>query len=97
MAKKIIRTEKAILDRINIYKFWSDHNLSNRYSEKLELLFQQYATLISEFPKIGLQTTKEGIRYKVVRNFKIFYQEEEDQIVIFRVWDVRQDPESFEL
>ena len=56
MAKKIEWTLTSIQDRFRIYHFWIDNNRSVSYSNKLELLFNEAAKLISEFPEIGTET-----------------------------------------
>ena len=56
MAKKIEWTQSAIQDRFNIYHFWTANNNSDTFSKKLEILFNEAAKLISEFPDIGAET-----------------------------------------
>ena len=65
MAKKIEWTETSIRDRFSIYEFWIRNNKSDSYSKKLEILFNEAARLISEFPEIGTETDFPGIRVKV--------------------------------
>lgn len=97
MAKKIVWTQTAIHDRFRIYQYWFQKNKSNLFSEKLERLFNAAATLLSEFPEIGTQTEFEGIRVKVIRNYRLFYQNHPDKIQIIRVWDSRQNTDSLAL
>ena len=94
MAKKIRWTTRSITDRILIYKYWLERNQSNTYPEKLEQLFEKSAELISNFPNIGNQTNYRNVYSKVVRDYKIFYRIETDEIQILRVWDTRQHPDS---
>ena len=97
MAKKIEWTQTSIEDRFRIYNFWIDNNRSDSYSEKLEILFNEAAKLISEFPEIGTETDYPDLRVKVVRSYKIFYISEVDKILIIRVWDSRQNPSDLKL
>lgn len=97
MVKEVIWTEKSLRDRLYIYHFWSTHNQSNTFSEKLELLFTESAHLLARFPHIGTKTNIEGVRIKVVRSFKILYQVSPDKILILRIWDGRQDPKTLKL
>lgn len=94
MAKKIRWTNSSIIDRTNIYKYWLERNQSDSFPEKLEQLFEKSAELISEFPNIGTRTNYKNVHSKVVRNYKIFYRIEPDEIQILRVWDTRQHPDS---
>jgi len=90
MAKKVRWTTRAIIDRINIYRYWLENNKSNDYSEKLEKLFEKSAVTISGFPHIGTPTNYREVRAKIVRDYKIFYRIKPDEIQILRVWDTRQ-------
>ena len=97
MAKKVRWTTRSINDRTDIYKYWLERNQSDSYPEKLEQLFEKSAELISNFPNIGIRTNYRNVYSKVVRDYKIFYRIETDEIQILRVWDTRQHPESTEL
>ena len=97
MAKKIRWTTRSIIDRTDIYKYWLERNQSDVYPEKLERLFEKSAKLISNFPNIGARTDYRNVYSKVVRDYKIFYRIEADEIQILRVWDTRQDPDSARL
>ena len=94
MAKKIRWTTRSIVDRTNIYRYWLERNQSDIYPNKLEQLFEKSAVIISNFPSIGTPTNYRNVYSKVVRDYKIFYRTEPDEIQILRVWDTRQDPDS---
>ena len=97
MARQIAWTLSAIEDRFHIYRFWETNNDSNRYSEKLEKLFNGAANLIAEFPGIGTKTNKEGVRVKIVKEFILFYTFNDSEIKILRVWDSRHNPTKLRL
>lgn len=90
MAKKVKWTTRSIIDRTNIYKFWLERNQSNTYPEK----FEKSADIISNFPNIGTRTNYRSVYSKVVRDYKILYRIEPEEIQILRVWDTRQHPDS---
>jgi toxin YoeB len=92
MAKKIKWTTRSLFDRTNIYRYWLNRNKSNEYSEKLESLFERSANVIANFPQIGTETKYRDVFAKVVKDYKIFYRIENDEIQILRVWDTRQLP-----
>ena len=97
MAKKIEWAQTSIQDRFKIYYFWIENNKSDSYSKKLEVLFNEAAKLISEFPEIGTETDFPNLRVKVIKSYKLFYLNNVDKIQIVRVWDSRQNPENIEL
>lgn len=94
MVKQVKWTSRSINDRVSIYKYWQQHNRSTEYSDKLELLFEKSANLISKFPHIGIKTGYRNVYSKVVRQYKLFYRIQEEEIQILRVWDTRQDPSA---
>ena len=97
MVKKIEWSHASVLDRFHIYQFWVEKNKSDSYSIKLEMLFNEAAKLISEFPEIGTQTDLPNLRVKLIRTYKLFYLNLPDKIQFVRVWDTRQDPQRLEL
>lgn len=94
MGKEVKWTNRAIVDRTNIYKYWLQRNQSNSYPQKLEELFEKSAEIIGKFPNIGRPTDYRNVLAKVVRGHKIFYRIKSDKIEILRVWDTRQHPNS---
>jgi len=96
MAKKIEWAQTSIQDRFKIYHFWTENNKSDSYSKKLEVLFNEAAKLISEFPEIGTETDFPDLRVKVIKSYKLFYLNNVDKIQIVRVWVSRQNPENIE-
>ena len=92
MAKQIVWTHKAQLDRKRILAYWKDRNKSDTYSKKLNQLFKHAINIIAEFPRIGKPTSDKNARTKVVKDYLIFYQESKTTIFILTIWDSRQDP-----
>lgn len=92
MVEKVVWTEKAVQDRFEIYRYWAARNRSSTYSEKLEALFKRYGELIAAYPEIGVKTSLREVRYRVVRDYKLFYKIEGQVVLVLRVWDVRQNP-----
>lgn len=97
MAKKpVIWSVRAQHDRIAILKYWIERNKSKTYSEKLFVLFNQAADLISDHPRIGKPTNYGNVRFKIVRDYLLFYEEMENVIEVLLVWDSRQNPDKLD-
>ena len=94
MAGKIEWTKQALKDRFQILSYWIRRNRSNSYSFKLNDLFVANVQLLAKYPKIGKKTIKPDVRIKVVKNYLLVYKVLNDRIVVLRVWDSRQNPES---
>ena len=97
MAKKIIWSLRAQNDRKEILHYWRIHNQSDTYSKKLNLFFRKAIALIANHPEIGRKTDLENVRVKLVRDYLVFYEETESQILILTVWDNRRNPENLRI
>ena len=90
MAKrKIVWTKKANVERKDILEYWINKNKSKTYSIKLNKLFIETLKLISEYPNIGRQTSEKNTRVTIVRDYLLFYEVNEKEIVVQSVWDGR--------
>ena len=98
MVKRIIWSKRAQNDRLEIFKYWINRNKSKKYSEKLNTLFKEAVKLISDYPKIGKLSDDKNVRLKIVRDYFIVYEmDNENQLIILAIWDVRQNPKKLKL
>jgi toxin YoeB len=96
MAKQIIWSLRAQKDKKEIFKYWSERNKSNRYSQKLNQLFKEAIQLLRDHPYIGRSTDDESVRIKIVKDYLLIYEVTETSINILSIWDGRQDPSKLE-
>ena len=92
MAKRIIWTPNARDEKKKILAYWLKRNKSNVYPKKLNTLFKQAIYLIANKPIPRRITDFEDVYVKIVRDYKIFFKEDENSIYIISIWDTRQDP-----
>jgi plasmid stabilization system protein ParE len=90
--RKIVWSLQARNNRIQILEFWIEHNHSKEYSTKLNNLFKEAAEFIAEFPAIGKLTEDKLARIKIVRDYWIVYDNDENTIFILAIFDSRQNP-----
>ena len=95
MAKEIVWSKRALIERFQILDYWINRNKSSVFSRKLDNLFIQNIELLTHHPFIGKKTNFKQVRIKIVRNYLIFYQIEETKINILSVKDGRQNPSKF--
>ncbi|MEO7176926.1 MAG: type II toxin-antitoxin system RelE/ParE family toxin [Saprospiraceae bacterium] len=93
MAKVVLWSHRAQIERRAILEYWLHHNKSTGYSKKLNQLFKVSVKIIANFPQIGKPTDDINTRIKIVRDYLIIYELTETQIHILTIWDSRQDPE----
>ncbi len=97
MAKQIVWTQRAQQDRIGILQYWRLCNKANAYSKKLNVFFRKAVAIIAMYPKLGHASSIEVVRIKPVRNYIIFYNEDDAHIYILLIWDNRRDPETINI
>lgn len=97
MAKRIIWTEKADFIFNKILEYYIHRNLSKEYSRKLNNDINAYLEILAKQPFPGKRVNDSDIHVAIKEHFKIFYQIEQDRLVIHLVWDCRQNPISLKL
>ncbi len=79
--QKIVWTKKANIERKEILEYWIDKNKSARFSKKLNLLFVESLKQICIYPNLGRKTSDEKTKVIIVRNYLIFYEFNEKEII----------------
>ncbi|HSJ66902.1 MAG TPA: type II toxin-antitoxin system RelE/ParE family toxin [Anditalea sp.] len=94
MAKRVVWTSTARLQRKEILSYWVRRTGSTKYSKKLSEVIRRRIKFIKEHNYLGKPTDYRLNRITAMGNFSIFYIIQETQIVITSVWDNRQDPDD---
>jgi addiction module RelE/StbE family toxin len=93
MARKIAWSRKSQQDKKDIFLYWNQRNKSKLYSKKLNKLFIAAIEFVAEFPLVGKKSNIENVRMKVVRDYLIIYEFNDEFIFVLRVWSTQQNPE----
>ncbi|OPC34688.1 type II toxin-antitoxin system RelE/ParE family toxin [Elizabethkingia miricola] len=96
-ARKIIWTQKANLERRDILEYWIDRNKSKKFSIKLNKLIIGTIKQIAENPGIGRKTNLENVRVKIIRDYLLFYEFDENYLKVLTLWDGRRDENSLQV
>lgn len=92
---KITWSVRAKKEIDKVYQYWTNHNESNIYSEKILDETLRMINLIRNQNKIGLKSsTKELRRVLILENFSLSYQTSTKEIRILSFFDNRQDPKK---
>ena len=97
MAKQIVWSPRAKKELDEILHYWIKRTNSNSYSTKLAGLFEQAVQLLAIHPRVGRLTDDKTARVKIIRDYLLFYEEEQDQIHILAIWDSRRDPDELKI
>ncbi|MEM7352130.1 MAG: type II toxin-antitoxin system RelE/ParE family toxin [Acidobacteriota bacterium] len=93
---EIIWSRAADRDLTKIYAYLEPRSL-RAAREVLRHLFKAIDRL-AEMPRLGTLTdlgAEREYRQFVVEHYKIFYYIGQEQLIIVRLWDTRQDPTKF--
>lgn len=98
MAKrKIVWTGKANLERKEILEYWINRNKSKTFSVKLNQLFIQNLRHLAENPTTGRKTESKNIRVKNIRDYLLFYEIRNSEIIVLTLWDGRRNEKTLNL
>lgn len=94
---KIIWSNRAKIKRYKILEFYIKRNKSKTYSIKLNRKFNKELRLLIKQPNLGIKTVLKGVRGLIVDDFILFYEVIKDIIVIYSIWDCRQNPDDLKI
>lgn len=92
MAKKITWTQKAQDERKEILEYWKNRNKSTIFSIKLNKLIIETLHKIALQPNTGKNTDIINVKVKIIRDYLLFYEVTEYEIIILCIWDGRRYP-----
>ncbi|HHU26783.1 MAG TPA: type II toxin-antitoxin system RelE/ParE family toxin [Bacteroidales bacterium] len=95
--RKIIWTEKANEERKEILDYWIQRNHSKTYSIKLDKLIRNTLKLSALYPETGRKTSYENVRVNIVKEYLIFYEFTETELVVLAIWDGRRDETTLKI
>lgn len=72
MVFKIIWSEKAKNDLINILAYWIQRNHTITFSKKLNEIIHKRIDLIAQYPHLGKRTTIKDVRVQVIKDYLFF-------------------------
>ena len=97
MAKRIVYSENALKDRLEILDYWYKRIGTKTYSKKLDKAFREVTKLLAEHPELGRQLAGREERFFVKEAYQIFYRSDDRSIEILHLWDSRRNPEDLPL
>ncbi len=90
--RTIVWTETASRQRREILRYWTKHNGSTSFAEKLIKLTAVRIQVILKLPESFKPTTYPDTRESAMGHFSIYYKLTKDKLIITAFWDNRQDP-----
>ena len=95
MAKRVVVwTETASKQRREVLRYWTKHNGSTKFAEKLIKLLAERIQVILKHPESFKSTSYPKTRESAMGHFSIFYTLTKDKLIITSFWDNRQDPKK---
>jgi plasmid stabilization system protein ParE len=94
MAYKIIWSENALQDRLQILDYWF-HRLGNKkYSAYLDSQFQDAIKILADLPEAGRVHPQTNTRFIVKEYYLIFYKFNGNEIHVLHLFDGRRNPKN---
>jgi len=62
------------------------------YSIRLVSLFDKTLNTLSSLPKTGKETDNRQIRYRIVKDYFLFYSYDDSALYVVDICDMRRDP-----
>jgi len=75
-------------------EFYVQRNGNAVYATKLYRLFTKNTKLLLKHPKLGANTTLEGVRGLIVDDYILFYEFIDESLVIHTLWPCKQNPDD---
>ena len=92
--RRLIWSKNSIKERNEIFDYWNNRNKSKKFSQKLYHLFLNAIEPLKENPEIGILNQDYSFRHLLVKDYLIFYQFNEEEIYILKIWDGRRNHEN---
>jgi len=98
MAKrKIIWSHRAEIKLFKILEYYAERNKSKTYSAKLYQRFNNELKTLLKQPDVGLNTEITPVRGLIVDDYILFYEFNNEKIIVHSVWDCRQNPDDLRI
>jgi plasmid stabilization system protein ParE len=91
---KIIWSHRARIKLYSILEFYANRNKTKTYSAKLYARFNKEIKLLAKHPNLGIKTEIQSVRGLIVGEFIIYYEQQDNTIIIHTIWDSRQNPDK---
>ena len=92
--REIIWSHRARIKLYSILEFYAGRNKTKIYSAKLYARFNKEIKLLAKHPNLGIKTEIESVRGLIVDEYIIYYEQQDNSIIIHTIWDSRQDPDT---
>ena len=98
MAKrKIIWSHRAEIKLFKILEYYAERNKSRIYSAKLYQRLNKELKILLKQPDVGLNTEIESVRGLIVDDYILFYEYDNEKIIVHSIWDCRQNPDDLKI
>jgi plasmid stabilization system protein ParE len=95
--RKIIWSHRAEIKLFKILEFYAERNKSKTYSAKLFQRFNNELKILLKQPDVGLNTEIYPIRGLIVDDYILFYEFNNEKIIVHSIWDCRQNPDDLRI
>ena len=85
-------SKKAEFELDEILEYWNSRNGNYNYSLKLIASFNKTISTLINYPKSGKSTDRPNVRFKIVKDYFVYYTCDETTVFIVDICDMRRNP-----
>ena len=78
-------------------EYYYQRNKSKTYSIKLYQRVNKELKILIKQPEIGIKTEIESVRGLIIEDYILFYEYNNERIIIHTLWDCRQNPDDLKI
>ncbi|WP_424962062.1 type II toxin-antitoxin system RelE/ParE family toxin [Ekhidna sp.] len=82
MVEKVVWTQTAYSQKLEIFEYWNQRNGSTGFSQSLENDINSAIDLLKKFPRLGIKTQLEDVRVKIIKNYLLIYKTTKNTLYI---------------
>ena len=95
--RKLIWSQNAKIRLFEILDFYNDKNRSSIYSKKLYKKITKEISTLKKYPETGVKSNLESIRGLIIDAYIVFYEFNNEHVIIHTIWDSRQNPNNLKI
>jgi plasmid stabilization system protein ParE len=92
--KQIVWMPRAIAEYKKALQFYTERNGNPQFSQLIQTAVKRRLKILQIFPEIGHKCANEHVRILNVAGYGIFYEIENEQILILSFWDFKRNPDK---
>ena len=92
LKRKLIWSPQSKIELLEILEYYKKRNGNANYSRKLYTEIKELLEICRTYSFIGKQTDFENVRMLIVDIFLIFYEVDDNKLIVLTIWNSKRNP-----